>query len=146
MFTLHRFSASPFGELSREIERLFDDLGAGLVRSPLWRSGAWPTLNAWDSGEALFVEAEVPGVGQDDLEISAIGNELTIKGRREAMEGQDLTCHRRERGTGDFTRVLTLPAEIDSDKVEAQLKDGVLTLRLPKAESAKPRKITVNAN
>ena len=74
-----------------------------------------------------------------------VGDELTLKGRREPEDGQQATYHRRERGTGSFTRVLTLPIEVDADKVEASLAQGVLTIRLPKAESAKARKIQVKA-
>jgi len=72
-----------------------------------------------------------------------VGNELTIKGRRQPAQGEDLAYHRRERGTGEFTRTVTLPAEVDATKVEARLENGVVTVTMPKAATAKPRKITV---
>jgi HSP20 family protein len=72
-----------------------------------------------------------------------MGDELTIKGHRKPMAGEKLTYHRQERGTGEFTRLLTLPVEIDADTVEAVLQDGVLTITLPKEEAAKPRQIEV---
>jgi HSP20 family protein len=91
----------------------------------------------------VLVEAELPGVKDEDLEISVTGNELLLKGRRPDIEEKNVAFHRRERSAGDFERVLRLPAEIDAQKVEASLADGVLLLTLPKAEAAKPKKITV---
>lgn len=134
-----------FDELRREMDRLFDTFGMGLPRWPYPRAAGYPALNVWDAGDTLCVEAEVPGINKDDLEVFAVGNELTIKGRREPVPGDNLTYHRQERGTGEFTRVITLPAEVDADRVEAVLDNGVLTVRLPKAEAAKPRKIAVKA-
>jgi len=135
---------TPLNELRREMDRLFDTFGLGPPPWPLRpRAAAYPALNIWDERDAFCVEAEIPGVSKDDLEILAVGNELTIKGRRPPLEGQNLTYHRQERGSGEFTRVVTLPAEVDPNQVEAVLKDGVLTVRLPKAASAKPRQIKV---
>lgn len=144
MFSRNGFT---FPSSFRELRREMDDLLNGFVRAGAWcPPGAecgYPALNVWDAGDALAVEAEVPGVRMADLEILAVGNELTIKGRRAPIEGKDLTFHRQERGTGDFSRVITLPVDVDPDRVEAVLRDGVLNIRLPKAESARPRKITV---
>jgi len=131
-----------FWELRRELDRLFDNYDFGLLRGPN-RRAVFPALNIWDNAESIFVEAEVPGVKAADLEISAVGNELTIKGRRAPLENKDLTYHRQERGVGEFTRVVTLPCDVDADKVDASLKDGVLRIELPKAAAARPRQITV---
>jgi len=146
MFTGYRFPLAPFTELRREMDRLLDNFGVRDARVPLWPSGGYPALSIWDAGDAVYVEAEVPGIPQEDLEILAVGKELTIKGRRPPLEERDLTYHRQERITGEFTRVVTLPVDVESDKVEASLKNGVLSLRLPKAASAKPRKIAVKNN
>lgn len=142
MFGQIMFPTSRFDELRREMDRLFDAYGTGLSRRPFARAAAYPAMNVWDAGDTLCVEAEVPGVKKDDLEILAVGNELTVKGRRGPMEGK-WAYHRHERGTGEFTRSLTLPYEVNADKVEAVLDSGVLMIRLPKAESAKPKQITV---
>jgi HSP20 family protein len=125
-------------QLFRELQ---DDVG------DLWGSHgrALPALNLWDDDARVFVEAEVPGYKMDDLEISVIGNELTITGRRELETAEGTTFHRRERRTGEFTRSLTLPVEIDAEKVQATLKDGILTVELPKAQAALPRKIEVKS-
>jgi HSP20 family protein len=137
---------TPFNELRREMDRLFDTVGLGLTRSPFRYRAGYPALNVWNETSALCVEAEVPGVKKEDLEIFAVGNELTIKGRRPPLEGEKLTHHRQERGTGEFTRVITLPTDVDAEKVEAVLKNGVLTVRLPKAESAKPKQIAIKTS
>ena len=79
----------------------------------------------------------------DDLDISLKADELVIRGFRQPVEGERTTFHRRERGFGNFSRLVRLPVHVDADQVEANLKNGVLTLRLPIAEVAKPRKIEV---
>ncbi len=131
-------------QLQREVNRLFDgylpSLGAGFGSATVF-----PALNIWEDSDALYAEAEIPGVAPEDLEVYAVGDELTIRGTRKPREGENVAYHRRERGTGEFTRVVTLPVNVDADKVKAALKDGVLTVTLPKAEEAKPRRITVKA-
>jgi len=134
---------APYGDLRREIDRLFDAFTAG--NGGTARTRAFPTVNLWEEGNNLYLEAELPGVVRDELDISAAGSELTLHGRRTPRRGEELTYHRQERGYGEFTRVLTLPVEIDAEKIEATLKDGVLTLTLPKAEAARARKIKVKA-
>ena len=139
---------SPLSELRREMDRLLDGYGMGMRSSSQsggLRSSApvYPAMNAWDTGDTVCVEAEVPGISKDGLEVYAVGNELTIKGQREAPDGDGLTYHRQERCAVEFTRALTLPFDVDADHVEAELKDGVLTVRLPKAETAKPKRIAV---
>ena len=88
----------------------------------------------------------MPGLKSEDLELSVVGNELTIKGRRDTASEEGTTFHRRERGFGEFVRAIKLPVEVDSAQVSATLVNGVLTVRLPKAEAAKPRKISVAQN
>ena len=143
MLMRYRLPTVALDDLRREMENVFDAFGTRSFRPWFRRAAAQPALNIWDAGDALCVEAEVPGVKEEDLEILVMGNELTIKGRRSPLEGADNKYHRQERATGEFVRALTLPARIDSERIEAALKHGVLTLRLPKAESDKPRKITV---
>jgi HSP20 family protein len=134
-----------FDELRREMDRLFDGFGVRHVGFPV-RRGPFPALNVWDNAESVFVEAEVPGVKPDDFEVYAIGNELTIKGRRHPVRGDKLVYQRQERGTGEFTRVITLPCEVNADKVDAVLKDGVLRIELPKAAAARPKQIAVKTS
>lgn len=124
-----------FGQAQSEVQRLWPQVG-GLV-------GGYPSLNVWEEGDIVYAEAEVPGVKADELELSVVGKELTVKGRRAAPTAPDATYHRRERGVGEFVRTVKLPVDVDADKVEASLVDGVLTITMPKAETAKPRKINV---
>jgi HSP20 family protein len=85
----------------------------------------------------------VPGLKSDQVEISVVGNQLTLRIERPDLTQEGVTYHRRERPVGSFTRVLRLPVDVEPDRVEAALNDGVLTITLPKARSAKPRKIQV---
>ena len=142
MFELRRFPTLPMLDLRREIDRLFNGfLGAEAFAPSVARP--FPALNLWEDGDRLLAEAEVPGMDLSDLEIFIQGNELTVKGHRKPLEDASAVYHRRERGTGEFTRFLTLPNDVDSNRVEAVLKDGVLTIVMPKAEHARARKITV---
>lgn len=103
---------------------------------------AFPALNVWQTEQEVIVEAELPGVAEDQLEISVLSGQLTLRGERKPSTEQQ-QWHRRERTFGKFERTLRLPIDVDADRVEAALCQGVLTIRLPKAEAAKPRKIPV---
>jgi len=137
----------PVDQLRGEVDRLFGDFfgpDSALQRS-LVPARVFPALNVWQDGDNLFAEAELPGVKSEDLDISVVGNELTVKGRRPESNEAGTSFHRRERGAGEFVRVVRLPFEVNAEKVQASLQDGVLRLTLPKADAAKPHKIQVNA-
>lgn len=142
-----RFGTShPVHQLRDEMDRVFSGwFGPQGAAARLVSGQNFPVINVWEAGDELFAEAEVPGLKSEDLDISVVGNELTIKGQRPELEQEGTAYHRRERGVGPFTRTLRLPVEIDGDRVEATLANGVLTIKLPKAEAAKPRKIQVNS-
>lgn len=126
--------------LTREMDRLF-----GEARTD-YGAGVFPPLNLYDDGESLVVRAEVPGIDPKDLEIHATFNSLTIKGERKRPEADDkVSFHRRERSHGTFARTISLPQEIDPNKVQANYKLGVLEVMLPRAEAAKPRKIQIKS-
>ncbi|MBN1347740.1 MAG: Hsp20/alpha crystallin family protein [Phycisphaerae bacterium] len=132
---------SAFSELRREMDRLFDGyLGTNGGRA---RPAGFPALNVWEDGDNLYAEAEIPGVPMEDLEIYVVGNELTVKGQRKPADQEGIVCHRQERGMGSFSRSLTLPSDVDSEKVQAKLCNGVLTLTMPKAEAARPKRIEI---
>ena len=133
-----------FNRLREEMDRLFRRFGG----DGLWSRVVpeYPAVNIWEEDNDLFVEAEVPGMELQDLEIYVSqGNQLTIKGQRKRPEVEG-TWHRQERGFGEFSRVITLPVDVDAEHVEATLKHGVLKVRLPKAAQARVRKITVKAD
>jgi HSP20 family protein len=136
----------PVYQLRGEMDRLVSDFfGPASSRYPnRWSATrGFPPLNVWEEGDVLHVEAEVPGVKSEDIDISVVGGDLTIRGQRRASQAEGFAYHRQERGTGEFTRVVRLSVEVDAGKVEATLNDGVLLIKLPKAESAKPKKIQV---
>jgi HSP20 family protein len=123
------------GEMNRLFERWGGDGGT-----------AYPPLNVWEEGDALYVEAELPGLNLKELEIYVTGNnQLTIKGERKWQVPEKTIRHRQERGVGTFSRSLTLPFAVDADKVDARFENGVLRIKLTKHESARPRKINVKA-
>jgi HSP20 family protein len=117
---------------------------ASAPRSWWLHSFPYPLVNVREEGDALRVEAEVPGVSLEQIEVSIQhGVELTIQGERPADSAGSASWHRRERGVGRFERVLTLPVPVEVEKVEARLENGVLRLTLPKAESVKARRIPI---
>ena len=140
----------PFQELSRmrdDMTRLFSHV-AGAMQGSLsgMSSGVFPPLNVIEEEDKLTVLAEIPGIHSEDLDISVVGNTLTLRGERKPENGSDqVNYHRRERGAGVFRKSVTLPYDINAEAVTAECRNGVLKLVLPKAEHAKPRKITVNA-
>jgi HSP20 family protein len=107
-------------------------------------SAAYPALNVWEDESAFTLEAEVPGLKAENLELEVLGSEVTLRGERTFETQEGWTCHRQERPQGKFVRTIKLGAPINADKVQAALKHGVLTVTLPKAESIKPRKIEVH--
>ncbi|MGQ0553389.1 MAG: Hsp20/alpha crystallin family protein [Planctomycetota bacterium] len=131
--------------LVRNFDSLFDEAGFPRAAAPAAHecSGLMPALDIAGTDEALVVTAEVPGFAMQDLEVSVLGDELTLEGRREIAAAEGTSFFHRERGVGRFRRVLSLPVAVDSEGVSAELKDGVLTIRLPKAAVHRPRKIEV---
>ena len=131
-------------QFQNEMNRLFDRWNDGGARAGA--AATFPAVNVWEEGDAVFVEAELPGLDLKDLEIYVTGgNQLTVKGERKAFTPEQGVWHRQERAYGHFTRSLTLPFPVDADKVDARLENGVLLVRLAKHESARPRKIQVKA-
>jgi len=135
----------PFGELER-MRRQMDQLLArfGDAESPRQQAGVFPAINLTEDKDTYYIRAELPGVRADDLEIQTTGQNLSISGERKIQaEQQEVKYHRRERESGKFSRIVALPGEIDTGKVNAGLKNGILTITLPKAEKAKPKQVKV---
>ncbi|MGH7172913.1 MAG: Hsp20/alpha crystallin family protein [Gemmataceae bacterium] len=134
---------SRLGRLPGNLEELMESL-ASKPRDWWMQSFPYPLVNVREETDAFHVEAEVPGVTQDQIEVLIRhGTELTLQGERKPASGETCTWHHRERGEGRFHRVLTLSAPVDADKVQARLEHGVLRLLLPKAESLKAHRIPV---
>jgi len=137
----------PFAELER-MSRQMDQLTQGLVGRPGlgWLSAkVFPAINLTEDSDNYYIRAELPGISADALDIQAVGRNLTISGERTiASEGENVRYHRREREAGKFSRVISLPGDIDTEKVDAKLANGMLMITVAKAETAKPKKITVS--
>jgi len=139
---------NPFEELER-MRRQMDWLSSGLSRNLLDEpaAGVFPPMNVTEDKDGYYVRAELPGLKADELEISVTHDTLSIAGERKiAAEDEKAQYHRSEREGGKFSRIVSLPAQIDADKVEARCADGILTVTLPKAEKAKPRQIVAKSS
>jgi HSP20 family protein len=136
---------SPFHELDRmqrQMDRLFDAFSG--QREERVSAGVFPPINISEDQENYFVRAELPGIQADKLDIQATRNSLSLSGERKITEeGNGVRYHRREREGGSFSRVITLPGDIDAEKVDAELANGILTIKIAKAEAAKPKQITL---
>jgi HSP20 family protein len=143
-----KWNLGRFEDLDRmkhHMDRLFGDLVGRYSREP--KAGVFPLTNVTEGKDAYYVRAELPGVTAQDLEITITDDNLSISGERKIRaEKNEAKYHRREREAGKFSRMITLPGQVDSQKVEASCANGILTVILPKAESAKPRQISVKAS
>jgi HSP20 family protein len=130
----------------REMDDLFRGLGFSRVLEPSFATtGArhYPRINLREDTDRIEVKAVVPGVDPKALEMTVLKNTLTLAGERKTTSVENVTWHRRERGAGRFLRTIDLPAEIDSDNVKAAYRDGIITITLPKAASARPKQIDI---
>jgi HSP20 family protein len=129
--------------LHGEMDDLFDGFFRGLDR-PFAGYKAWPAIDVAEEENAIVVRAEVPGCKAEDIDISVYGNTLTISGEKKfEEEKKEKGYYHIESTYGSFRRELTLPTDVDPGKVEAACKDGVLSITLPKAASAKAVKVKV---
>jgi HSP20 family protein len=127
--------------LQREMDRIFRATNTSRLAT-----GGYPAMNIWSNEDSAMITTELPGIDLDEIDISVVGDTLTLSGRRmpeELPEGG--RYHRQERGFGKFTRSIKLPYTVDGDRVEATYNRGVLSITLPRAEADKPRKIQVRS-
>lgn len=141
--TLMRWS--PWQELesmNRQLSRLLDDSHVGMsTEAEQWA----PRVDIRETDDALLVQAELPGIDKKDIHLEVKDGVLTLSGeRRYEKEVKEENVHRVERAYGKFSRSFSLPTNVDADKVNANMKDGVLEVHLPKRESAKPKAIAIH--
>lgn len=130
--------------LQGKLDRLFSGYGRLYEDNPVWETvDYFPKTNLYDTGENLDIMAEIPAFPKENISVKIQGNYLEISGTAKSDAPEGYAALRAERGLNNFSRSFTLPAEVDSEKVEALMKNGILFLRLPKAVAAKPRKITI---
>jgi HSP20 family protein len=138
----------PFGDLAgmrQALDRFFGDEPWGWRSTPTRQAAGFP-LDLYETNEDVVVEAALPGVKADDIDISVTGQLLTIKGEtKDEHEEKAQNFYRHERSHGTFVRQVSLPSDVDSQRADARFEDGVLRLRLPKSEAMKPKTIRVQA-
>jgi len=138
-------TVSMMNDLRRRIDRAFGEYEASGGRAPVFGAGAWPRAALWDNGSALVVTAEVPGLTEKDVKLTVNQDVLTIEGERRVDAPKGYSVHRQERTPIRFARSFAFPCRADVERATATVKDGVLTVTLPKAPEAQPRQIAVRA-
>ena len=144
----------PIAELDnmrKEMERLWEEFfPAGRRLTPLRftkEEGAATALDMIDKGEEILVRVEMPGVAKEDIDVSVVENTLTVRGViKEEKEYKDEEFMRRERNYRSFSRAVHIPVKVNPEKIKADLKNGLLSVRLPKAEATKHRKIKIEVS
>lgn len=137
----------PFFDMQKtldEMDRILNAVGQPLGLRSVPR-GTFPAINVYDQGDSALLLAEIPGLQAKDLELTILGDSVTLKGERreEAAEGE--RYYRKKRPVGSFLRTVTLPTEVDPDTVKAEYRDGVLMVRMNKVEKAKARKVEIKS-
>jgi HSP20 family protein len=133
--------------LQERMNRMFDESYRGRQDGEDWAlGGSWaPAVDIYEKDGNIVLQAELPGIDPKDVDVRVENNMLTLRGQRKLEENvkQD-NFHRVERSYGSFTRSFTLPSVVDTEKIQANYKDGVLRLTLPTKEEAKPKQIAIN--
>lgn len=125
------------------VDRLFDTFGGDQPWRTGWEPFAYPPLALSEDSERFHVEAELPGVRLDDLEITCLARTLTLRGKRKSLGEPDEAYEQRERPTGTFVRTIELPTSVRAAEIRATLEDGILRITIPKAEPDRTRRIEI---
>jgi len=137
----------PFGELSslrREMDRLWENFFGERPLPRIWEREWAPSLDVSETKDNFVVKAEVPGIDAKDIDISLTGDVLTIKGeKRQEKEEKEEDYHLVESSYGSFSRSVRLPAEVESNKIKASYKNGILNITLPKSEKVKAKEVKI---
>jgi HSP20 family protein len=133
-----------FDELRRQLDRVFEDVG-GRAGQPA-AAVAGPRASLQDTGAELKLEAEIPGLTDKDVQLTLTQDALTMTGERKTDAPEGYSVHRRERPAYRFSRSFALPCKVDAERATATVKNGVLTVNLPKAAEARPRQISIKAS
>jgi HSP20 family protein len=143
----HQPYMRPFSDLERvrrEFDRLFGEMSGGRLASDF--TGVFPAVNVYGDQDHYVLTAELPGVNPSDVDMTVTAESLTIRGERPQLEsGERANYHRRERESGHFRRVVTLPEKVDPNKVNARHENGILYVTLPKAQEVRPRQIEIKS-
>jgi HSP20 family protein len=138
---------SAFDELRRRLDQWYQTADAPRDPTPTgWGRQMWPRANFFDKGAELVLQAEVPGLGEKDIQITVTQDALTVAGERKPEIPEGYAVHRQERGAWKFARTFALPMKIDPEKTAATVKNGILTVTLAKTPESQPRQIAVKAS
>lgn len=137
-----------FADMDAEFNRMFRGFGSRESSRECSRERQWlPAMDVSETDDAYIVEADVPGIGKEDITIEVVGDVVTIKGERKHESGEEEKGYRRiERNYGSFVRSFEVPGGFNAEAIEAKFENGVLNVTLPKREETKPRLIKVTAN
>ena len=138
------FLPDPFDALLQFQQALDSFRASGWLGAGPSAGGAYPPLNVFRRGDDIVVITEVPGVRKEDLQVQVKGKTIRMSGSKTVQYGERAGLHRRERLAGNFDRAITVPVEIDAERVRAECRDGILALYLPRAERDKPKSIAIN--
>jgi len=131
---------NPFEQLQHELDRMAD---AAFGRG----AGVYPPVNVFDGGDAFVVKAELPGLRPEQIDVSVEDDTLVVRGERHLTNpGETGGYHRRERGEGEFRRVVRMPGRLAGDETRAEYRDGVLTVRVAKAKERRPQRVEIQAS
>jgi HSP20 family protein len=133
----------PFETLFNLQRALEGRLASGWLNDQTASQGPFPPINAFQQGDEILAIIELPGVDKDSLQIQAKENTIRIAGRKAVSYPEGVSVHRRERTFGEFDRTLSLPVQLDPDRIRAEYRDGILALHLPRSERDKPRSIKI---
>jgi len=134
----------PVFTLQQRLNRLFEDTFLPLGAEPFSMAAWSPSCDIYETENEIVVKAEIPGLKKEDVKLSVQDNVLTLSGERKFEEETKKENYVRvERGYGSFTRSFTLPAYVDATKISAEFKDGLLEVKLPKSEAAKPKEVEI---
>lgn len=138
----------PFADLermARQMDVLSNAVFSGRPQLRMFPAKVFPAMNITEDNDRYYIRAELPGIKTDEIKLELTGRNLTISGERKIpAEGENVRYHRREREAGRFSRVVSLPGDVNAEKVEAKMVNGILTVTIGKSEAAKPRQITVS--
>ena len=132
----------PLEQLQNELDRML-----GTAFGSVGSAGLYPPVNVFDAADAFVVKAELPGVMPEQVQIEVENETLTLRGERALSEPSgEAAYHRRERGVGQFRRVVRMPGRLDPEGAKAEYRDGVLTVRIAKARETRPRRVEIQAS
>jgi HSP20 family protein len=143
MWGANMMFADPFDALFNLQRALDGRLASEWLHDQTAGEGPFPPINVFQHGDDILAIIELPGVEKDNLEIQAKENTIRIAGKKAISYPEGASVHRRERTFGEFDRTLSLPVQLDADRIKAEYRDGILAVHLPRSEHDKPRTIKV---